>query len=240
MGNVLVNDAYLYGIADAIREKYDTEKKYLPSEMEDAVRGIESGSGLDLSKYFFDLENGFRSADFGDNFVLKLQLDRLNNGTGKNSLRDAFTGMNANKIILKSVQREIICSLINTFSNSTLQEIDISDFDLSITNGTNSFRNCKKLERINGVIKFHETFQITTNMFYDCSALMEVRFVMETIPISISFAQSPNLSATSIQSIIEGLATVETSQTITFHADVKAKLTEAQISQITSKNWTLA
>ena len=43
MGNVLVNDAYLYGIADALREKHDTEKKYLPSEMEDAVRGIQSG-----------------------------------------------------------------------------------------------------------------------------------------------------------------------------------------------------
>lgn len=43
MGNVLVNDAYLYGIADALREKHGTENLYKPSEMEDAVRGIQSG-----------------------------------------------------------------------------------------------------------------------------------------------------------------------------------------------------
>ena len=40
MGNVLVNDTYLYNMADALREKYDTDKKYLPSEMAEAVRNL--------------------------------------------------------------------------------------------------------------------------------------------------------------------------------------------------------
>ena len=34
--------------------------------------------------------------------------------------------------------------------------------------------------------------------------------------------------------------TGQTSQTLKFHADVKAKLTEEQITTITGKNWTLA
>ena len=73
-----------------------------------------------------------------------------------------------------------------------------------------------------------------------CKSLVTVSFVENSIPFSLSFAQSPLLSDESIQSIINGLATVETAQTLTLHADVKAKLTESQIAQITSKNWTLA
>ena len=49
MGNVLVNENYLYGIGNALREKYGTDKKYYPSEMESAVRGIQGGDGGGVS-----------------------------------------------------------------------------------------------------------------------------------------------------------------------------------------------
>ena len=79
-----------------------------------------------------------------------------------------------------------------------------------------------------------------TGMFTNCRSLIDISFVENSIKLSISFAESINLSDESIQSIINGLATVDTAQTLTLHADVKAKLTESQIAQITSKNWTLA
>lgn len=43
MANVLVNDLYLSDIADAIREKLDTEDTYKPSEMANAIESIPSG-----------------------------------------------------------------------------------------------------------------------------------------------------------------------------------------------------
>ena len=75
------------------------------------------------------------------------------------------------------------------------------------------------------------------NMFYNCKALVEVRFVANTIHWSISFAYSPLLSTESVQSIIDGLATVTTAQTITFHKDIA--LTDAQKQTINEKGWTL-
>lgn len=74
----------------------------------------------------------------------------------------------------------------------------------------------------------------------NCGNLKEIRFVPNTIFANISFSNTANLSAESIQSIIDGLAIVETSCTLTFNSTVKAKLTEQQIATITSKNWTLA
>lgn len=75
------------------------------------------------------------------------------------------------------------------------------------------------------------------DMFYKCKALVEVRFVANTIHWSISFADSPLLSAESVQSIIDGLATVTTAQTITFHKDIA--LTDEQKQIINEKGWTL-
>lgn len=113
--------------------------------------------------------------------------------------------------------------------------IDISN----ITNFTGGFYYSNllhsiTLRNINNTCTF-------ANSFYSCGSL--VNFNMTgMIGKSISFANSPLLSNTSIQNIIEGLEdlTEQTAQTLTFHKDIKAKLTEEQISTITSKNWTLA
>lgn len=43
MSNVFVNETYLSDIADAIREKLDTETTYKPSQMADAIESIETG-----------------------------------------------------------------------------------------------------------------------------------------------------------------------------------------------------
>lgn len=72
-----------------------------------------------------------------------------------------------------------------------------------------------------------------------------LKLVPETIKVSITFNSSDLTDGTngtfnSIQSIIDGLAPVETAQTLTLHKDVKAKLTEEQLATITNKNWNLA
>lgn len=80
----------------------------------------------------------------------------------------------------------------------------------------------------------------TASMFSYSTGLKEVRFKKETIKMSIPFQSCEKLSAESIQSIIDGLAIVETTHTLTLNGNVKKKLTEEQIATITSKNWTLA
>lgn len=112
--------------------------------------------------------------------------------------------------------------------------IDLSSattiFDLFMGNG--------ELETIQEPLNIPNVTR-TANAFGECLALKDIRFVPETIKMSISFAHSSLLSDESIQSIIDGLATVETMQTLTLHSTVGAKLTETQLTQIANKNWIL-
>lgn len=81
-----------------------------------------------------------------------------------------------------------------------------------------------------------------TYMFLSCSGLKRISFVPGCIKLSLNFAQSSLLDDASIQSIIDGLAdlTGKTAQTLTLHATVGGKLTQAQKDAATAKNWTLA
>ena len=96
-----------------------------------------------------------------------------------------------------------------------------------------------------GIVTIDEPFdfssisQANNTAFLNANKLENVCFVKNSIYKSITFS-SAVLSTNSIQSIIDGLATVETAQTLTLHADVKAKLTEEQLATITSKNWNVA
>ena len=45
MANVILDDTYLFNIADAIREKNGTDDTYTPDEMADAIVALPSGGG---------------------------------------------------------------------------------------------------------------------------------------------------------------------------------------------------
>ena len=109
----------------------------------------------------------------------------------------------------------------------------------SCANCTYFLSGCSSLETIQIPFDFSLVTQ-NASSFNGCVALKNIRFVAECIKLSISFSSSSLLSDESIQSIIDGLATVETAQTLTLHADVKAKLTQTQLDTITSKNWSVA
>ena len=74
-------------------------------------------------------------------------------------------------------------------------------------------------------------------MFRNCSVLEEIRIKESTISLSIDFSYSGNLSTQSRQSIVDGLATVETAQTLKLNSSTV--LTDELKAQISSKNWTL-
>jgi hypothetical protein len=79
-----------------------------------------------------------------------------------------------------------------------------------------------------------------TDFVTGCMRLENIT-VEGTIGKSIAFAQSSLLTTASVNSIINALKdlTGAAAQTLTLHADVGARLTEAQKAAITAKNWTL-
>lgn len=109
----------------------------------------------------------------------------------------------------------------------------------SAYNANSLFYGCTKLETIEKIITHKEISY--SQAFNICNSLKNIAFEGE-IGKTIALANSKLLSNESVQSIIDHLVdlTGSTAQTLTLHADVKAKLTDEQIASITSKNWTLA
>lgn len=86
-----------------------------------------------------------------------------------------------------------------------------------------------------------ETTVLANNAFSNCTALENITFD-GVINTNVNLANSSNFSAASVQSIIDHLKdlTGATAKTLTFHATVGGKLTQAQKDAISAKNWTLA
>lgn len=127
---------------------------------------------------------------------------------------------------------------------ATLEVVDLTDFNKRFNYIQETFRWQAKLRSIFGAIDLSACTTSTqvSNAFWLCYALEDIEFVPGTIMVSLYFKDSSLLTDASIQSIIDGLAdlTGATTQTLTLHTNVVAKLTDAQKATITAKNWTLA
>ncbi len=124
------------------------------------------------------------------------------------------------------------------FSGSSVIEEAVLNFSTkNITKYTSVFSNAIKLKKIVGVLDFSSATTVQ-NMFWNCYNLEEVTFEKDTLSLTISLGWSGMLSAESIQSIIDGLATVETAQTLGLNSAIT--LTDEQKATINEKGWTLA
>lgn len=118
----------------------------------------------------------------------------------------------------------------------SIVEIDLTNFIVKPTNINLMCSNAKALKTIKGEIDLTECTN-TTNAFVYCYALEEIRFKANSIKLSISFPNSTMLSSESVQSIVDGLATVETAQTLTFYNGIQ--VSDTQKATIETKGWTL-
>ena len=123
---------------------------------------------------------------------------------------------------------------------SKLKSVKIKNMSSKITSVLNMFHKCESLESVE-TLDFSGCTNLGTNfsnyVFTDCKALKEIRLVENCIKVSLYFGSSLLLSNESIQNIVNALETVETTQTLTLHADIV--LTDEQKSTINSKGWTL-
>ena len=133
---------------------------------------------------------------------------------------------------------------ISTDANSTFAEMPnntrLPKIDYGHITG-NHYAVCSKCPKLVEIEEYvvNEKARFT-QVFDNCTSLTTIK-MSGTIGNAIAFPQSSLLSAQSVQSVIDCLKdlTGQTAQTLTFHADVGAKLTEAQKATITAKNWTL-
>lgn len=195
--------------------------------------------GVNYMKLMTQWANTFYTASFPEETHLVLEYG--DNFGGNMTSMFAYTGSSKIKSIKIVGSKKVEFTTMNTtFDNCSAEIIDFSECDLVLSSQAmqNTFRSCSKLKEIKGTLDVSKPSSFVTP-FNNCTALEEVRFLEENIFKSISFSNCSLLSDASIQSIIEGLGIVEEAQTITFHVNIKDKLTETQIAQITSKNWTL-
>ena len=99
------------------------------------------------------------------------------------------------------------------------------------------FKNCTSLTSLD--LSNWDTSNVTnmTDMFLNCSSL--TTFISMPISVSISFSGCNNLTVDSLMSIVNNLATVTTTQTLTIGSKNIAKLTADQIAIAINKGWTV-
>ena len=184
-------------------------------------------------QYATSLYNHFNNTVFPDGYELSLDSPNVSD------LYSAFRNTKGvKKIVLKGNTNANALYCASCLQNSSVEEFDFTEFNMIPTSLQNFCNAAKKLQKLIGVIDMSSCTN-TNAAFPDSLVFKEIRFKENTIGVSISFAWTRPLSAESVQSIIDGLATVETAQTLDFHADIVAKLTEEQWVQITDKNWSV-
>lgn len=108
----------------------------------------------------------------------------------------------------------------------------------NIKNASYMFGNCIFLVTVPKMSLISLTSTANT-AFQKCELLENISFEKNSIPLNISFANSPLLSNESLQSIIDGLAPSPPSaiHILTLHSETYAKLTDEQKQTISEKRW---
>lgn len=154
MANVLVNDASLADIAEAIREKNGTEETYKPAEMGDAVRAIQSGGNGDFVgiKYSDFIESGYWLPRVADARSLEYSINN-NSAAGDVIALNLFSNFTANGNGGFHVKMEDVylpsglLALSGTFQNCSSLKNIYGDLSMIASLG-NSFTKCVSLTEI--------------------------------------------------------------------------------------------
>ena len=199
--------------------------------------------GAETWKYVSILNYMFRDAVMPTDHDLVVNVPNLLTTVDINSMISGTK--NIRKLTLKCGREDAVLRSYFAFGSCTaIKEIDLSQFGktdvVKITKADYLFYGDAYLERVYGKLDFSACSTLSY-VFSGCPRMKDFEVVPNSIRVSFPVNACPDLSDATIQSIIDGLAdlTGATAQTLTFHATVGNKLTEAQKATITAKNWTL-
>ena len=118
-----------------------------------------------------------------------------------------------------------------------LTQLDVSNFDTSsVENMSNMFSNCSKLTQLD--VSNFDTGKVTTMSNFIVNASVLQSFISCAIPVSFG-ANGTALTHDSLMSIINNLATVTTTQTLTLGSTNLAKLSSEEKAIAINKGWTV-
>lgn len=194
--------------------------------------------------YAQGLSSVFQGANFPENYNVVIKVRTLSSTNSMFSY--AFNNCTGAKTIkLISEERERKISMVSSFavvaSRATLEIIDLTEFYRKPTALQIAFQNQKKLKSILGALDLTDCTN-AINPFNGCSALENIEFVANTIKISISFSPCTKLSKASIESIVNGLNSDVTEQTLTLSKTaVNNSFTDTEWEALknTKSNWTI-
>ena len=172
----------------------------------------------------------------GANFPANTELTVYVGAKIESSLAMFASATNLKKV--KLVGDNGSCDIEQMFASSSVEEVDFSGLTLFQTFGASeTFSNCQNLVNVLGVLDGE--YNYSSWGFENCPKLETVRFKKDSIVSDIYIAESPKLTAATVQSIIDGMNEI-TSGALYLHSDVLNKLTEAQKKEITDKGWSVA
>lgn len=228
----------LYGILSMKHVPYNDNMTIFNNDVEIRELNVDTSSWTNLN-------NAFRNCYF----LTKINEGNIVDCSGiieGNILRYAFYGCSCIEEINFINMPDFAVSVDSMFSLAPniipdkLKKISFSP-KLNALNVTLLFNGRGSLEEIIGELDLSKitSANVQNNPFNWCTSLVEVRFTKESIKYNLSFTQSSQLSDESIQSILDGLATVSSTQRLAFNSAVYAKLTEEQRQSATDKGWTI-
>lgn len=229
MANVFVEETTLTSIANAIRAKNGSIDTYKPAEMPQAIENIETDS-IPQGNLWAELTvMRFNTSISGDVVVDVPDTCTTLTSAFESCTKITTLTLNGNGESIKNLSRLIYLTTMSIlYLNISTENVTIFE---------NTFRGNSKLTSIIGELSFKNATNVS-NAFLSCSSLVDLQITKETLSKSM-IIPSAYLSAESIQSIIDGLTTVETAQTITLNSTVGENLTADQLTQIINKNWSI-
>lgn len=243
----------LTNIADAIRGKTGKTEELTLDQMATEIAGIQAGGGasgespfdhavgLAYAFYGATLPNGTElNVSFGDKAIMRTSYPNTN------VLNNTFyccEGVKSVKISSKLAFLKPFSMSYGFSTCSSLETIDLTGMPqpMVLSSIDRCFQNCTVLKAVLGELDVSNCANFN-NSFANTEVLETISFKAETIKKSLSINKTSHLTDATIQNIIDGLAdlTGGTAQTLTLHATVGAKLTDAQKASASAKNWTIS
>ena len=248
MEKVLVSKTNLTNIADAIREKLNTDDTYKPSEMSDAIRSL-SVDGVD-PLWTADGKVYYQTLTFPDTVTSIGDYAYHNGGKIKKIiLGDNITSIGKSAFYYCNIVEEIVFgsgletigeTAFRMCGRSTLTKVDLMNTSLTSI-GQNAFRNCEVLTDLLLPNTLTSTVVGITGSFATCDKLKNVT-LQEGILCDLDFSVSVEFTTEDLVNMLNSLGTVPSGETKTFTIGVTnlAKLTDEQKLVATNKGWTLA
>ena len=231
-------------IKSAIEQKGVTVGDGTIDTYAEKIGEISGGSGIEL-------ERGLKTAAFTNlNIFGKKEVElNFDNITSLSNLFYINALENQNTIVEKLIINcpNQITSIMNMFycngtnwQDRTLKHITFNFDTQKCTAFSNAFNGAIALEIIDG--QPLDCSSVTNasyfNPFVNTPKLIDCRFVSNSIKVNLNMSKSPDLSTDTIQSIFDGLATVDTAQTLTLNNNLK--ILQSQVDSANAKGWTVA